>query len=82
MINPASIPYDQVARVAQDGSPLILQAVGRMFGLGPNERAAFGADGRGVPTWAVAVLALGAGVVIGARVQKKWPGKMPKMITG
>ena len=82
MIDPTQIDYSQVARVARDGSPLLLQAIGRLYGIGPNERAAFGADGKGVPSWAWAVLALGVGVVAGARVQKRWPGKLPEMISG
>jgi hypothetical protein len=82
MIDPTNINYARVAQVAQDGSPLLLQAIGRLYGVGPSERRAFGADGNGVPTWTWAVLALGAGVVIGARVQRHWPGKLPKMVSG
>lgn len=82
MIDPTRIPYGQVARVAKDGSPLLLQALGRLYGIGPAERQALGADGTGVPTWAVAILALGVGVVVGARVQKQYPQYVPNMIGG
>ena len=82
MIDPTRIDYAAVARVAQDGSPLLLQALGRLYGIGANERKAFGAEGLGVPSWAWAVLALGVGVVVGARMQKRWPGKLPEMISG
>lgn len=82
MIDPTSIDYAQVARVAQDGSPLLLQALGRLYGIGPSERHAFGANGSGVPTWAWSVLALGAGVVIGVRVQKMYPQFVPNLIAG
>jgi hypothetical protein len=81
-LDPSQIPYEDVARVARDGSPLLLQAIGRLYGIGPNERAAFGVDGGGIPKWTWAVLALGAGVVVGARIQKRWPGKLPEMISG
>lgn len=76
------IDYGQVARVAQEGSPLLLQAIGRFYGLGPSERRALGAEGAGVPSWAWAAIFLAAGVVIGARVQKKWPNRVPKIISG
>jgi hypothetical protein len=82
MIDPTRIDYTRVARVARDGSPLFLQALGRLCGLGPSERAAFGAEGDGVPAWAVGALALGIGIVVGARIQKAWPDKLPAVITG
>lgn len=82
MIDPTRIDYGQVAKIAQNGSPMLLSALGRMFGLGPSERAAFGQNGSGVPSWAWGVLALSAGVVIGARVQKSYPNKVPKLISG
>jgi hypothetical protein len=82
MIDPTRIDYTRVARVARDGSPLVLQALGRLCGLGPSERAALGSEGNGVPPWAVGALALGLGIVVGARIQKAWPDKMPAIITG
>lgn len=82
MINPAHIPYDQVAKIAKDGSPLLLQALGRLYGLGPRERRAFGQNGGGVPGWAWATLALVAGAVIGVKVQKHYPQYVPEIIVG
>lgn len=82
MLDPTRIDYGQVARVARDGSPLLLQALGRLYGIGPVERQAFGQAGGGVPTWAWVVLAAGAGVVVGARLQKRFPRQMPALISG
>jgi hypothetical protein len=82
MIDPTRIDYGTVAKVARDGSPLLLQALGRLYGIGPSERSAFGANGGGVPTWAWAVVALGAGVVIGTRLQKHYPRYVPNLISG
>ena len=82
MIDPTRIDYAAVARVAESGSPILLRALGRLYGIGANERDALGAEGTGVPPWAWAVLAFGAGIVAGARVQKRWPGKLPEIISG
>jgi hypothetical protein len=80
---PGGMSMSDVSHVAQHGSPALLQAVGRVFGLGPNERAAaFGQDGSGVPMWAWVMLATGAGIVIGARVQRRWPRVLPEIIRG
>lgn len=83
MIDPTQINYGQLAAVAKDGSPLLLQALGRLYGLGPGERrAAFGSDGSGVPGWAWAALALGVGIVVGVRIQKNFPRHVPSLIQG
>lgn len=82
MIDPTRIPFGQVARVAKDGSPLLLQALGRLYGIGPAERQALGADGAGVPAWAIAALALGVGLVVGARVQRQYPQYVPSIVSG
>jgi hypothetical protein len=82
MIDPTRIDYGQVAKVARDGSPLLLQALGRLYGIGPRERSAFGSTGGGVPTWAWVVLAAGAGVVVGTRLQKRYPQYIPNLIAG
>lgn len=82
MIDPTRIDYAKVAQVAQEGSPMLLQAIGRLYGLGPAERAAFGQNGGGVPTWAWVTIAAGVGFVIGSRVQKAWPRNVPKLISG
>lgn len=83
MMLPGGMSVKDVSHVAQHGSPALLQAVGRVFGIGPNERAAaFGENGSGVPGWAWGMLALGAGIVIGARIQRRWPDKLPEIIRG
>lgn len=82
MIDPTNINYGAVAQVARDGSPLLLQALGRLYGLGPSERAAFGQNGGGVPTWTWGLLALTVGVFVGARIQKAYPRRMPRIISG
>jgi hypothetical protein len=82
MIDPTRIDYGTVTRVARDGSPLLLQALGRLYGIGPTERRAFGSTGNGVPTWALVVLAAGAGLVIGTRLQKHYPQYVPNLIAG
>ena len=82
MIDPTTIDYAKVAQVAQNGSPMLLQAIGRLYGLGPNERRAFGADGVGVPGWAWGSLVFIAGVTVGIRVYRKWPNAVPKLVSG
>lgn len=82
MIDPSKVDYATVAHVAQNGSPLLLSALGRLYGIGPSEREALGADGTGVPTWTWAALAFVAGYVIGVRVYKAYPGYVPKIISG
>ncbi len=82
MIDPTRIDYGKVAQVARDGSPLLLQAIGRLYGLGPSERAAFGQNGGGVPGWAWGTLLFAAGIVVGVRVYKNYPRRVPKMIAG
>lgn len=75
-----NVPYGQVAHAAQNGSPIVLEAAGRLLGLGASEREAL-ASGR-VPGWLWAVVGLGAGVVVGVRAYRKWPSKFPKVISG
>jgi len=82
MINPGSIDLGQVSRIAQDGSPLLLQAIGRLYGVGPAERRALGADGTGVPSWTWAALAFAAGTLVGIRLYRAYPKHIPKMISG
>lgn len=82
MIDPTRIDYGRVAMAAKEGSPLLLRALGRLYGLGPSERAAFGQNGSGVPTWAVTALALGVGLVVGTRIQKHYPQYVPNIVSG
>jgi hypothetical protein len=80
MINLDTLPYGQVARMAQDGSPALLQAVGRAFGLGADERAAL-AKGT-IPGWFWLLLGIGTGVLVGVRVYKAWPERVPVWLAG
>lgn len=80
----ADVPfsYAQAAELAKNGSPMLLQAVGRIFGLGEAERRALGQDGGGVPWWFWTVCGLGAGFVAGVRVYRRWPREVPVLIKG
>lgn len=71
---------EHATRIAQNGSPMLLQAVGRVFGLGQTERSALGVGG--IPTWFWATIALGIGFVGGVQVYKRWPTKVPGIIKG
>lgn len=80
---PSASDINQMSQVAQHGSPVLLAAFGRIFGMGPAERrAAFGENGGGVPTWTWVLLAATAGVVAGVRVHKRWPRLLPEIIQG
>lgn len=70
----------QVSQIAQGGSPLLLRAVGRVFGLGEVESAAL-TQGR-IPGWVFLAGGLVAGVVAGARIQKRWPRALPQIVRG
>jgi hypothetical protein len=62
---------ETVAHFATEGSPVLLNAVGRAFGLGRGEQQAL-ANGA-MPGWALALLGAGAGLAVGIYVQRKWP---------
>lgn len=80
--NISNLDVKKAAASAADAAPLVLHALGRLYGLGPSERRALGGDGDGVPTWAWVSLALVAGAVIGSRVQKAYPTYVPKVVSG
>jgi hypothetical protein len=65
---------------AQEGSPLLLKAVGRAFGLADPEMDALKKGNLG--GWFWMVLGLGVGVVVGARAYKAWPARFPKWVVG
>ena len=81
MIPNVQLTPEQLASLAQHGSPMLLHAVGRAFGLGAEERAAI-QQGGGIPTWFWIALAGAAGVVVGVRVYRAWPDQVPAMISG
>jgi hypothetical protein len=77
---PQNIDYAKVISLARDGSPLLLGAVGRVVGLGQAEQRAI-TSGR-VPWWTIAGLGLALGFIAGARVERKFKGRMPSAIAG
>ncbi len=74
------LDYSELAKAATQGSPLLLNAVGRLYGLGAEERASLFGDG--IPTWTWVTAGLLAGFVVGVRVYKAYPGKVPGIIKG
>lgn len=81
MIPNVQLTPEQLAALVQNGSPMLLQAVGRAFGLGAEERSAI-ASGSMLPKWFWVAVAGAAGVVVGVRVYKAWPEKVPSFIAG
>lgn len=65
------VPYDVAATALKDGSPMLLNAVGRAFGLGPTEQDALGTGT--VPGWAYLTIGILAGVALGIQAQKRVP---------
>ncbi len=80
MIPSVPIDYSAMVNIAKNGSPVMLQALGRLYGLGPNERRAMSGDSFGMPGWLVPSLMLAAGVVIGVQVYKRWPQYVPSFV--
>lgn len=74
------VDYVSIAKAATSGSPAVLQAVGRAYGLGAQERQAL--LDFGVPSWTWLAVGVCVGVVAGIRVYKKWPDKVPNLIQG
>lgn len=68
----------QLGTVAQHGSPLLVNSLGRLFGLGQEEQKAL-VKGE-FPRWAVFAIGLGAGVVAGIMVQRKFPSQVSKVL--
>jgi hypothetical protein len=69
-----------MAGAVSNGSPALIHAVGRMYGLGQAEREQLSVYG--IPGWVWGVALISAGVIIGVRVQKNWPDKVPSIIQG
>jgi hypothetical protein len=67
----------ELAQMADGGSPVLLHAVGRAFGLGQNERDALMKGA--VPGWFWMVLGLTAGFYAGVQAQQRWPEKIPNV---
>lgn len=81
MVPNVQLTPEQLAALAQHGSPILLQAVGRALGLGAEERAAI-AGGVKLPVWFWIAVAGAAGIVIGVRVQRQWPEHVPDIVSG
>lgn len=76
-----NIPVEAIGQfgsIAKNGSPLILSSFGRIFGLGDSEQKAL-LKGE-FPRWAVLAIGLGAGLVGGAYLHKKYPSQVGKII--
>jgi|GEM_PF-2340943 len=67
----------QLGSVAKNGSPLLVNSLGRLFGLGQEEQQAL-VKGE-FPRWAVFALGIGAGVIAGVLVQRKFPSQVSKV---
>lgn len=81
MIDPQHIRFaEQAASAAHSGSPVVVEAVGRIFGLSGADRDQLVSTG--VPPWAFFALGITAGIVAGVRLQRKWPEAMPSLISG
>lgn len=70
----------QIVGASKNGSPLLLEAVGRLCGLGAAERNALARTGVPGVVWGVGGVA--AGVVLGAFLYRKYPQYMSKLVGG
>jgi hypothetical protein len=71
MIGPVAFPHEVVSSTMTQGAPGLVRAAGRAFGLGQAEQNALAAGQ--VPWWFWAVFGVGAGLIVGVQVQKRWP---------
>lgn len=79
-IDPSRIDPVQAVALVKEGSPLLLNAIGRVVGFGASEQQAL-VQGR-IPWWAFLGMGLGLGFVLGARVERRYKGQLPKFVTG
>lgn len=63
---------DTAGHVAKEGSPLLLQAVGRLCGLGADDRNALARHGVPAAVWGI--VGIGAGLWLGVYLQRKHAG--------
>jgi hypothetical protein len=68
----------QLANATKDGSPLLLEVVGRLCGLGAAERDALAR--KGVPGLVWAVGGLAGGVALGIFVQRRFPQVVDRVV--
>lgn len=74
------VSYTDMILLAKEGSPMLINSVARLAGLGENERKELTKNG--IPVWAWAVLAGVAGVVVGVRIHRSMPDSLPSWVTG
>lgn len=80
MVPTPQVSYADMIQLAKEGSPMLINAVSRLAGLGTAERDLLAT--KGVPTWAWVAVAGGACLVIGIRLHKKYPNRVPSWIKG
>lgn len=78
---PPPISYGDAIEIAKHGSPMLLQAVGRAFGLGAEEREAL-SQRSGIPWWLWVTAGIAGGFVAGVQVYRRWPTAVPAVIGG
>jgi len=74
------VNYADMISLAKEGSPMLINSVARLAGLGETERKAL--TTRGVPGWAWGVLGCLVGVALGARAYKSYPDNFPDWVVG
>lgn len=75
-----NVPMHQIVDMAQNGSPALLSAAGRMLGLGQAETSAL-TKGK-IPAWFWITMGVGAGIFAGVRAYRMWPEKFPEWVKG
>ena len=80
MFDPSKLPVADILSATQHGSPMLLKAVGRAFGLGDAERTALRAGD--VPVWLWVLGGAAVGVVAGVKAYQTWPEKFPGWLKG
>jgi hypothetical protein len=72
-INPQMpLPAEYIQSTVTHGSPGLVRAFGRAFGLGQAEQTALAAGA--VPWWLWVTFGVGVGVIAGVQLQKRAPG--------
>lgn len=71
---------ERVQQVAQQGTPLLVHAAGRLMGLGEGEQAAL-KQGR-VPWWLWAAGGIALGFYAGVHAYKRYPEHVPEFVKG
>lgn len=68
----------KMVNAAHQGSPQILHAAGRVFGLGEAERNAI--RNGDFPRWALALVGAAGGFMLGVYAHNRWPKQTGKLI--